>query len=500
MTEAESPAPSFVPGALRIQRLPGTCALSEGTEVYGGDGRASGLLREILRALAPVSPANDVTVMLEIGPVLSGRTEAYRLEIRPEHILIEGSTEEALMHGVQRIHQLLLESPLLPCCVVEDAPHLPWRGGHIDVARNFVPMAWLHRYVELLALHGLNALHLHLSDDQGWRMEIKRYPRLAEVGGWRERTMLRADPPEFDETRCGGFYTQVELRGLVEFAASRGIEIVPEIDMPGHMSAAIAAYPELGTTGEALPVPGHWGVLDGVLNVDDATVAFMQGVLEEVLDVFPSRFIHIGGDEVPQGPWEASASAQARIASEGLRDGRALYGWFMRQMAKWLVQHGRRPVVWDEAVGVGLPTQTVIMAWRDQQAAARAAFDGYDVVMAPRHYTYFDYYQSRERESEPLAIGGHIPLERVLELQPVPPAMAMATRRRIIGTQFQLWTEFLRTPEQIEYMAFPRACALAEVAWREGDFTDAAEFRTRLARHLKRLDRLNVNYRPLDPG
>ena len=501
MEHAEA-ALALIPRPLRCVRLPGTFAIAEGTPIYTADVSADALMRAVLAELAPPIEAGDSSIRLMHEPILAGQVEAYRLTIQPSGIVVEATGTPGLLHAIQRIRQLLLDGPELPCCVIEDGPRFSWRGAHVDVARHMPPMLWLHRFIDLIALHGYNSLHLHLTDDQGWRMPIDRYPLLTEIGGWRARTMLRpardGSPEVFEEERYGGSYTKAELRGLVEFAASRGVGVVPEIEMPGHATAAIAAYPELGNTGAKVEVSGSWAIHDGILNVDDGTLRFMQQVLEEVLDVFPSPFIHIGGDEVPTTQWRESETARARVRSEGLRDESQLYGWFLRRMAGWLRAQDRSTMVWDEALAAKLPADsTGIMAWRGEDAGRAAAGNSHPTVMAPRQFTYFDYYQSRDREREPLAIGGHLPLERVNAFEPLSPAMPVANQRHILGTQFQLWSEYLRTTEAVEYMAFPRACALAEVAWSPPPARDFADFRRRLAVHLKRLDRLGVNYRPL---
>jgi hexosaminidase len=487
----------LIPRPIRCERTPGTLRLFESTPVLGGAGRARRLMEEYLARHAPPG-AGDGQVMITEAGVEGGQAEAYRMTISTESVLIEATTEQGAVQAVNRLRQLLLDGPELPCAVIEDAPAYPWRGAHLDVARHFMPMTWVRKFVDLLALHGYNSLHLHLTDDQGWRLESERYPRLTQIGAWRERTMLTAEPETYDEHRHGGFYTKAEIRDLIHFADTRGVSIVPEIDMPGHMTAAIAAYPEFGATGGPSSVADRWGVLNGVLNVDDRTMAFVLALLDEVVELFPSPFIHVGGDEVPPGAWHGSAGARARIASEGLGGEDDIYGWFLRFIANWLRSRGRRMVGWDEVLDASLPNSAVVMSWRDETGGLRGASEGRDVVMCPARFTYFDRYQSRERDREPYAIGGHLPLERVYSFNPIPERMPMAPRRRVLGTQFQLWTEYIRTPEQAEYMAFPRACALAEVAWTPRALQDYGGFTARLATHLKRLSLLGVNYR--DPA
>jgi hexosaminidase len=372
----------------------------------------------------------------------------------------------------------------------------------LDVARHFMPKDFVLKVIDVVALHRLNVLHLHLTDDQGWRVEIDAYPKLTEVGAWRDQSMVgkmthHQTEFEYDGQRHGGFYTKDDLREIVAYAAERGITIVPEIDLPGHMQAAIAAYPELGNFPETqLGVREIWGISDDVLNVNDETVAFVRTVLREVLEIFPGPFIHLGGDECPSVQWSEAEAAQKRQAELGLSEASQLQGWFTAQVASVLAEEGRRLVGWDEMVETDCPKDAVIMAWRSAQRGEVAVKAGHETVMAPCESVYFDYYQGNPA-TEPLAIGGHITLEKVYDFEVIPAGLSAEEEALIIGTQCQIWTEYMEGPEQVGYMLLPRLSAFAERAWGSPK-TSYDEFLTRLRPHLSRIEAIGVNYRPLD--
>jgi hexosaminidase len=388
---------------------------------------------------------------------------------------------------------------------IEDYPRFGWRGAMLDVARHFMPKEFVLKFIDLIALHKLNVLHLHLTDDQGWRLEIKRYPRLTEVGAWRKETLVGkyqrdAAAETYDGKPHGGFYTQADVREIVAYANARGVHIVPEIEMPGHGQAAIAAYPELGNTGQQLPVRTRWGICENVFNVEESTIQFLQNVLAEVLDLFPSPFIHIGGDEAPKTQWKASPAAQTRMRELGLQNEDELQSYFVRRMDAFLNSRGRRLVGWDEILEGGLAPNATVMSWRGEDGGIVAAKAGHDVVMAPNRHTYLDYYQSEDRTTEPLAIGGYIPLAKVYDYEPIPAALSAEEAQHVLGAQGQLWTEYMPTPKQVEYMAFPRLCALAEVLWTPAAAKEYAGFMARLPTHLQRLRILDVNFRQPETG
>jgi hexosaminidase len=454
----------------------------------------------------------DNCFFLQIDPGLEDLgNEGYRLQVSQKLVVIRAGKPAGLFYAFQSLLQLLppqifREAKVsgvdwtIPFVQIEDYPRFAWRGAMLDVCRYFMPKAFLKKFIDLLALHKMNRFHIHLTDDQGWRIEIKKYPKLTEVGAWRKETVaghLGKKPATFDGKPHGGFYTQEDLREIVAYALERHITIVPEIEMPGHAQAAIAAYPELGNTGEKLPVRTIWGVNKNIFNAREETILFLQDVLEEVLRIFPSDFIHIGGDEAVKDQWKASPEAQARIKELELKDEHELQSYFIKRMDTFLNAKERRLIGWDEILEGGLAPNATVMSWRGDEGGITAAKAGHDVVMAPTHSTYFDYYQSRKK-SEPLAIGGFIPLEKVYQYEPVPEEINEAEAKHILGTQGQIWTEYIPNPKQAEYMAFPRVTALAEVAWSVKETKDYADFIERLKRHLERLAVMDVNYRPLD--
>jgi hexosaminidase len=462
---------------------------------------------------AQPSPDDGITLRLvpadpELGP------EGYRLDADESGVRIRAGSAAGLLNGVQTLRQLLpsriysapgapvgreaTPAPALgvgadwriPAVRIRDSPRFGWRGSMLDVARWYLPPAYLYRYVETLAVHKLNRLHLHLTDDQGWRFEVHRHPRLTQIGAWRaESPAGHASQQRYDGLPHGGSYTQTELRDLVAFAARRGVEVVPEIDLPGHTTAAIAAYPAMGNAAGAVgagpAVSRDWGVHRTVLNLEEPTLRFCREVLDEVMDVFPSPWIHLGGDECPIDEWQASARVADRIRALGLSGVGRVQEWFTRQLAAHLLDNGRTPIVWDEAATPGLPPEAVVMAWRSQQYGAAAAAAGHQVIMAPEQYTYFDHYPSDE-PGQPVAIGGLTRLPDVFGWDPVPADAGPLVRGRILGTQGQLWTEYLPTPERVDQMAYPRLTALAERAWSSpaGSYPD---FVARLAVHAERL-------------
>jgi hexosaminidase len=370
----------------------------------------------------------------------------------------------------------------------------------MDTCRHFFPVNTVLRFIDLLARHKMNSFHWHLTEDQGWRIEIQRYPRLAEVGAWRKQSPVGRvfdDQPgaRYDGIPHGGYYTQADVRRVVEYAQARHINVVPEIEMPGHAQAAVAAYPELGNTARQLEVSCHWGIHEHVYNAEEGTLRFLQNVLDEVLDLFPSPFIHIGGDECPKKEWRGSAAAQARIKALGLKDEDELQSYFVRRMDAFLFARGRRLIGWDEILEGGLAERAAVMSWRGEEGGIIAANAGHDVVMAPTTYTYLDYYQGEDQAAQPLSIGGFLPLEKVYAYEPIPTEIQADKAHHVLGAQGQLWAEFISTQEHQDYMAFPRLCALAEVTWSPKEKKDYAGFLRRLSGgHLARLDALGVNY------
>jgi len=445
--------------------------------------------------------------------------EGYRLAVTGSHITIRAQRPAGVFYGVETLRQLLPPDVFreakvdgvmwtVPTVEIEDMPRFSWRGAHLDVSRSFMPKEFVKKYIDLLALHKMNRFHWHLTDDQGWRIEIKKYPLLTSIGAWRRQSLVGqqhayADTTQwvYDKIPHGGFYTQDDVREVVAYAQARFITVVPEIEMPGHAQAAIAAYPWLGNTGQQLEVLTHWGVDQNILNPSDSAIHFMQDVLTEVLALFPSHWIHTGGDEAPKQQWVASPLAQARIKELGLHSENELQSWLTAQMSRFLEARGRALIGWDEILEggtEGLAPNAVVMSWRGMEGGIAAAQAGHEVVMTPTSNTYFDYFQSQNTANEPLAIGGCLPLETVYAFEPVPPSFDSTQASHILGTQGQIWTEYQRTPKNVEYMVFPRLVALAEVAWTRRDLRNYADFTVRLTKHLARLSVLDVNYRPLN--
>ena len=466
---------------------------------------------QVLRAGPGVHSPQGV-VRLEVRPDPLLGPEGYRLRASGTGVDIVAASTAGVFYGTRTLRQLLppallrsaparaVTSVEVDGVEIEDAPRFGWRGLALDVSRHFFPKDFILKLVDLASLHKLNVLHLHLTDDQGWRVQIDRYPRLTEVGAWRRQSALgHRSEGLFDGVPHGGFYTKDDLSEIVAYAARRFVTVVPEIDMPGHMQAAVASYPELGNTGRQLEVFTNWGISEHVLNLEEPAVRFCTEVLEEVMDIFPGPYIHIGGDECPTTEWGASERARRRCEALGLGGPDKLQGWFTAQMSEVVSAHGKALVAWDEVLDAGAPPGAVITVWRHQHAGhtdAYGASTGHDIVMAPETWTYFDWAYADDPR-EPLAIRPAISVEQAYSFEPVPAGLPEELEPRIIGAQGQLWTEYVPTGQHAEYMYFPRACALAEAVWspRERRWDD---FEIRLRHHTARLDALGVNYRPLD--
>lgn len=437
--------------------------------------------------------------------------EKYSLVVTKEGVRLSGNNAESLLRGIQTLRQLFPaalfsakpEKDVAWAAVgveIEDEPAFRWRGMMLDVSRHFFSREETCRMIELFAQQKFNRIHMHLTDDQGWRIEIKKYPRLTTVGSIRKRTVIghhANKPRQYDETPYGGFFTQDDIRALVAFAEERGIELVPEIDMPGHMAAAICAYPELGNfPNNRIEVRDCWSISYNILNPKQATIDFMKDVLAEVMDLFPSTFIHIGGDEARKDEWDISSEAQKVMAEHSIADEQGLQAWFSKQMNDFIQSRGRRMIGWDEILEGGLPTGAAVMSWRNEASAQHAAQCGADVVAAYSSQVYLDHYQA-DPATEPLAICGDLPTEKVYRFSPVLKSMTDAEQALVLGGQAQLWTEYIATLSYLEYMAFPRACAVAEKLWTPKTQCSYVEFRGRLAGHRARLSAQNVNQHPL---
>ncbi len=517
---------AIIPQPVSVTAQPGVFALTADTIIHT-DRATLALGRRLARDLEPATgfvlrvqasaPSTGRRISLAIDSRLARLApEGYTLDVERQRIVLRAPEPAGIFYGIQTLRQLLPVEIFrdaavsgvaweVPAVRIEDKPRFAWRGMHLDAGRHFMPKEFVKKYLDLLALHKMNTFHWHLTEDQGWRLEIRKYPKLTEVGAWRKQTVVGHQPDKtedarYDGVRHGGYYTQDDVREIVAYAKDRFITIVPEIEMPSHAVAAIAAYPALGVDGTPAEVGTWWGVYDTILSPDDSTIAFMKDVLTEVMDLFPGRFIHVGGDEAVKTRWKANARVQARIKELGLADEDALQSWFIRQIDAFLTAKGRRLIGWDEILQGGLAPGATVMSWQGVTGGIAAARQGHDVVMAPTSHTYFDYYQAKPADAEPLAIGGYLPIDTVYGFDPVPADLEPQYASHVLGAQGQVWTEYLATPKHVEYMAFPRACALAEVVWTPVTSKNFADFLERLSVHGKRLAILDVNYRPLLPA
>ena len=427
--------------------------------------------------------------------------ERYHIEVSPDRVIIKGSDRAGLINGIASFVQMstvrnegLAEAHSV---VIDDEPSFAWRGMHLDVCRHFFSKDEVKRYIDYLALYKMNVFHWHLTDDQGWRIEIKKYPRLTEVGGFRKQTIIgrQNDTASFDGIRYGGFYTQDEVREVVAYAASRNITVMPEIEMPGHALAALAAYPEYSCAGGSIEVGTQWGVFDDVYCPGkDSTFLFLQDILDEVCALFPSKYIHIGGDECVKTRWKRCTRCQSRMQAQGLKNEEELQSYFVQRIEKYLNSKGRNMIGWDEILEGGLAPNAAVMSWRGTKGGIDAAKMKHTVVMTPGKPCYFDHYQDRDRNKEPLAIGGYNPIDSVYTYHPLPSDLSKREQRYILGAQGNVWTEYMPYFKQVEYMALPRMAALSEVLWSSEKRKNYADFLVRLRYHVAMLDRLGANY------
>jgi len=539
-------AQEIIPLPQKMQKAAGSYELGPSVSIGASQGaqRLAEQLRDYLRPATgfalPIRARG--AIQLTLNPSLKNLgDEGYTLRSSSAGIEIIAQKEAGIFYGIQTLRQMLpveifrsskIEGVkwTVPCVTIEDVPRFSWRGSHVDDCRHFMGKSAIKKHLDTLALHKINTFHWHLTEDQGWRIEIKKYPKLTEVGAWRETTMIppfRQNPLHrtYDGIPHGGFYTQEDVKEIVQYAAERFINVVPEIEMPGHARAALAAYPQLGNFPEQnVTVSPIWGVFPEVFNVSDETIQFLKDVLDEVLELFPSKFIHIGGDECPKTEWARSEKALERMKQVGLvpqnttlamiqnyvgENGRraehpALHGlqsWFIKQFDTYLASKGRRLIGWDEILEGGLAPGATVMSWRGESGGIAAANAGHDVVMASNGYLYLDYYQDQRQDNrnfrEPTGIGGFISLEKTYSFEPIPKEIAPDKAKHILGAQGQLWTEYITTPRHLEYMAWPRLAALAEVTWTPAENKNFQDFESRIKTHFKRLDALGVNYRPL---
>ncbi len=511
---------SLFPQAQQLERKPGAFTLNAHTRLFAADDALGNRLADYLRPATgfdlPVYPLDDdiladvTNAILLVPSAEYDRAEAYALDITPERVVIRAAGPGGFLPAMQTLRQLLpapilAEAPQanvnwsMPSARISDGPAFGWRGLLLDVARHMFPVGFIKKFIDMMAFYKFNTLHLHLTDDQGWRIEIMKYSRLTEIGSQRAQTPIPAAPKRGDGQPYGGFYTQEELRGIVAYAEARGITVMPEIELPGHSLAALSAYPQLGCLGEGYDVRTTWGIDPNIYCAgNDEVFSFLGDVLEETLAIFPSEYIHIGGDEAPKERWRACPRCQARIKAEGLADEHELQSWFIRQIESWLNERGRRLVGWDEILEGGLAPNATVMSWRGSDGGIAAAKAGHDVIMTPNSNCYLDYYQHEDWSREPAAISSTLTLPQVWQFAVIPEQIAADKQKHILGGQGNIWTEYIPNAEHLEYMAFPRAIAIADILWHQPAERSIDDLLARLKAHLPCLDALGIHYRPLD--
>lgn len=431
-------------------------------------------------------------IILQLG-LDNDNPDAYQLKVTGENVTISAPTEAGVFYGIQTLRKSVSVNKTsaieLPAVDILDKPRFSYRGMMLDVGRHFFTMDEIKTYIDILALHNINRFHWHLSEDQGWRIEIKKYPKLTEIGAYRKETVIGRNSGKYDGKPYGGFYTQEQAKEIVEYAAQRYITVIPEIDLPGHMLGALAAYPELGCTGGPYEVWTQWGVSDNVLCAgNDKTIEFIKDVLAEIIEIFPSEYIHVGGDECPKVQWAKCPKCQARIKALGLKTDskhtkeERLQSYVIHEAEEFLNSKGRQMIGWDETLEGGLAPNATVMSWRGEGGGIEAAKQKHNVIMTPNTYLYFDYYQSKDTDSEPLAIGGYLPMERVYSYEPMPSSLTPEEQKYIIGVQANLWTEYIPVFSQAEYMVLPRMAALCESQWCTPEKKNYDEFLQRLVR------------------
>ncbi|MCL5129166.1 MULTISPECIES: beta-N-acetylhexosaminidase [unclassified Algibacter] len=507
----------IVPKPTSLEISNGKFLLDSNTKVIGeaaleneGD-YLSSLLSSMLDKPIPFTDEGkaDGNILLKLDATIPN-SEGYVLTINYNQITITGSTSKGVFYGIQTLSQLipLASNPeaslntefLIPAATIADSPKFVYRGMHLDVARHFFPVSFVKKYIDILAMHKMNTFHWHLTEDQGWRIEIKKYPKLTSIGSIRKETIVghgntwRNPDVKYDGRPYGGFYTQEDVKDVVAYAEKRHITIIPEIELPGHSLAAITAYPELGNTGEQYEVGTRWGVFPEIYAPSEKTFKFLEDVLTEVIALFPSKLIHIGGDEAPKTQWESSKLAQDIIKVEGLKDEHELQSYFIRRIEKFLNSKGRNIIGWDEILEGGLAPNATVMSWRGEKGGIQAAKMHHNVVMTPTGFCYFDFYQTKDRKNEPLAIGGYTSVEKVYSYNPLPQELTKEEQKYILGAQANVWSEYITTPKQVEYMVLPRLTALSEVVWSTYETKDWSDFQMRLIHLTKRYDALGLNY------
>ena len=515
------------PQAFSVIPMPAEVAVSEGAYPVAGkafflDPRLDNASQDAIwrfkdaleAATGRACPLGKGDIQFLVNPELA--PEQYTVQVSKDGVVVEASALNGFVYACETLKQMLPAAIyggkkakahwVLPYVSIQDQPRFAYRGMHLDPCRHFWTVEETKRYLDVMTAYKLNRFHWHLTEDQGWRMEVKKYPKLTEIGAWRNGTVIKKDWGSNDGIRYGGFYTQEEMKEVVAYAAARGITVIPEVDLPGHMVAALAAYPELGCTGGPYEVWTRWGVAKDILCAgNDAVFTFLEGVFTELMEIFPSEYIHIGGDECFGGdaepdrpdPWDVCPKCAARMKALGIKKGpqakHYLQNYVTARVQAFLNAHGRRVIGWDEILDGTLAEGATIMSWRGVEGGIKAAAKGFDAIMTPTSFMYFDYYQSYEQDKEPFGIGGYLPLEQVYGYEPYD-GIAAGAEKHILGVQANLWTEYIATPEHLEYMLLPRLCALSEVQWCGADKKDYARFCASLDHTFEMLDAMGVNY------
>jgi hexosaminidase len=518
---------AIIPQPLKLVEKGGEFTINAGTTLFiaGGQAEIKPAMAALVQLIRKTSgytlsyarrPSGKNMIVCSLDSTIADK-EGYRLRVSQSAITIQAAAPAGIFYAIQTLRQLMppaverpnsgLKDIPVPAVEIEDAPRFGYSGIMLDVARHFFSIGFIKRYIDVLAFYKINVFHLHLTDDQGWRIEIRKYPKLTSIGAWRKETLVghRLDSPKvFDGKPHGGFYTQQQLKDLVQYARQRFITIIPEIDLPGHSQAVLAAYPQFGCKDSTYEVATEWGVHKDILCPKEATFRFLEEVLSEVMAIFPSKYIHIGGDEVAKDRWKASAFCQGLIRKYGLKDEHGLQSWFIQRIEKFVNARGRTIIGWDEILEGGLAPNAVVMSWRGEKGGIQAARQHHQVVMTPSHFLYFNWYQTKKgRAIEHLANGYYLPLDKIYHYDPVPSALTAAESAYVIGAQGSLWTEYVDSEENAEEMSFPRSCALAELAWTQPANKNYDSFVRRLkqnSRHLAAMGMKFTSYHLVDLG
>lgn len=520
---AQSQTLNIIPQPVKVEVKQGSFAINSSTKIItqaSGVNNSVNFLNDYLKKFygfelktSKEKVASKNVIVLNYARLDNAIAGAYNLDIDNDKVYIEGNDEQGVFYGIQTLIQLLptekSNNLTIQQCNIVDSPRFAYRGLHLDCGRHFFSVDFVKQYIDFIAMHKMNTFHWHLTDDQGWRIEIKKYPKLTQVGACRNGTIIGHHPGTGnDNTKYCGYYTQQQIKDVIKYAADRYITIIPEIEMPGHASAAIAAYPQLScfpnentpiakgvtwsgdSTGKQ--VQESWGVYPDVFCPSDYTFKFLENVLDEVMQLFPSKYIHIGGDECPKDYWKRSEFCQNLIKEKGLKDEHGLQSYFISTIEKYLNSKGRQIIGWDEILEGGVAPNATIMSWRGEAGGIDAAKQHHQVIMTPTTYVYFDYSQTKQEDS--LTIGGYLPLETVYKYEPLPSALSSDEQKYIVGAQANLWSEYVANPSKAEYMIFPRMDALSEVLWSQPQNKNWDDFKNRLQQQYKRYDAWKVSY------